>query len=337
MATRSAASWTSALLMACVMVSLTGMAVAQDVKPGKVQARLRSNIVVSSKLVTLGDLFENAGSIASKAVFRSPSIGQSGTIRAQRVIEAAKRAGMTNIDPNTVATVKVRRDSELVEEGDIIDALTDMLRTKGFVSGTDRVDIELATRLVDQHAAPNATRPFYLRSLRFDRTSGRFSASLNIGGRPEVGTIRLSGRASETVLAPVLTRNMRRGDIVTASDVALTSMPKRQTVLAKPAAMASIIGLAARQPLRAGMIANASYFTAPDIVERSDTVTILFRAGKLTLSMRGKALNSGAKGDVISVQNLQTNRIIRGEIISHGLLQADRPMNTIAALGAKLQ
>ncbi|PLW78844.1 flagellar basal body P-ring formation chaperone FlgA [Cohaesibacter celericrescens] len=297
-------------------------------------AKLQGHVVVSGKLVTLGDLFDNAGDVSHKAVFRAPSIGQSGTISASRVIEAARRAGLSNIASTTIQSVKVLRDSQLVSESDIVASLITQLRAKGYVSAIDQVNVELSTHYVDQHAASSAARAFDIRSLRFDRNSGRFTASLKIGGRQDLSAMRIAGRATETVLTPVMTRNIRRGDIITDSDITLTPMPKREVLLSKPAPMANVIGMAARQALRAGMIANSSYFTAPDIINRSDVVTILFQTGALKLSMRGKALMAGAKGDVITVQNLQTSRIIRGEIVGAGLLQINKPMNIIAALGA---
>ena len=331
------ARWIAGALATLLLVCVSWSAHAQNSLLEKKPAILQSHVVVSDHLVTLGDLFENAGEVADKAVFRSPSIGQSGTIRANRVIAAARRVGLTNVASGDVSVVRVLRDSQLVTEQDILAGLIAILRTKGYVSGTDRVDIELTTALVDQHASPHTSRPFDIRNLRFDRTNGRFTANLSIGGREDIGTIRLSGRALETILTPVLTRNMRRGEILMETDISLMPLPKRQALASRPAKIKSIIGLATRQPLRAGMVANSAYFTAPDIIERSGVVTILFRAGNLTLSMRGKALADGAKGDTIAVQNLQTGKIIRGSVIGPGLLEIHKPANTIAALGAKLQ
>lgn len=300
-------------------------------------ALLRADLTVAAELVTLGDLFENAGYVANKPVFRAPSIGQSGTIRADRVIRAARLAGLERIDQNNVSIVKVSRASQLVTEGDVIETLTSKLKHKGYVSSSGRVDVELNRSLPDQHASIEAVNPFTIRNLRFDRTTGRFTASVSIGGRSDVGTIRIAGRASETMLVPVMTRNLRRGEIIEESDIVMTPMPKRQAMLAKPAPIKSIIGKAARQSLRAGAIANASYFMLPHIIERSDIVTITFKSGNLSVSMRGKALSPGAKGDVIKVQNLQTNRIIQGTVSAPGELQINPIIQSIAALGAEKQ
>ncbi|TLP48531.1 flagellar basal body P-ring formation protein FlgA [Cohaesibacter sp. CAU 1516] len=334
--------WVSLAFSAIALLSFTGTSHAQAAQTAQAEqaaqnrepAILIDNVTVSETLVRLGDLFRNAGSLSNKAVFRAPSIGQSGTISALRVIDAARRAGLHHIAPSAIQTVHVRRASELVTEQDVTEGIKAQLRAKGYIAASGRVDMELSSRLIDQHASPAVAHPFDLRNLRFDRNSGRFSTDLFIGGREDIGTIRLTGRAIETVMAPVLTRNMRRGEVVAESDVTLTPMPRQQAILAKPASIKDIIGMATRQPLRAGIIANEGYFVAPDIVERSANVTILFKAGSLTLSMMGKALTGGAKGDIISVQNVQTNRIVRAQVIDRGLLQINTPTTSIAALGA---
>ena len=301
-------------------------------------AILKRSVTVESRLVTLGDLFSNAGSFANKAVFRSPSLGQSGTIQAERVVQAALEAGLRNIATNDVQTVKVARLSEIVTEADIADKLRAQLAAKGYVDATAKIDIELNTHLSDQHAAPGGFSPFTLSSLRYDRTTGRFSANLTIYGREDLGTIHLGGNAMETVMVPVISRSISRGEIVSQSDIAMTPLPLQKALVANAATLEEVVGKAARQTLRAGMIANAAYFTEPDMVKRSDTVTIVFNAGNLNLSIMGKALSDGAKGDIIPVQNAQTSRIVRAEIVGPGLLEISQPAQnstqTVAALGA---
>jgi flagella basal body P-ring formation protein FlgA len=52
----------------------------------------------------------------------------------------------------------------------------------------------------------------------------------------------------------------------------------------------------------------------PEIVQRNEAVTIVYEAPGLVLTMRGKALDPGAEGDVISVLNSQSNRTVQGTI-----------------------
>lgn len=320
------------LLIATLMLLVGSLLPASATTSQMERAKLRAEVVVDDRLVTLGDLFENAGQYASKAVFRSPSIGQSGTIRSERVAEAAQRAGLVSIDLNNIQVVEVTRDSDLVTVTDIRDGIRSQLQAKGYVSATGRIDIELDSYLADQHAEPGMIKPFTISDLRFERSSGRFSARLTIAGRQDLGAFRINGTATETVLLPVMTRNMRQGEIVLKSDIAMVPLPKRQAVLGEPVTIDSVVGLAARQTLRIGQIASNSYFAPPNIIQRSDIVTIMYQTGSLTLSLRGKALSEGAKGDVIAVQNHQSNRIIQAEVVGPDLLMVTSPLNTISAL-----
>ena len=68
-----------------------------------------------------------------------------------------------------------------------------------------------------------------------------------------------------------------------------------------PGAFAHFIGKAARRPLFEGRIINEADVTEPEVVQRQDTVAVIFRRGSLTLSMEGRALGAGSIGERIDV------------------------------------
>ena len=53
----------------------------------------------------------------------------------------------------------------------------------------------------------------------------------------------------------------------------------------------------------------------PDLVQRDQTVTLVYQVPGIYLTVRGKALDSGTEGDVVSVMNLQSKRTISGIVI----------------------
>ena len=69
-------------------------------------------------------------------------------------------------------------------------------------------------------------------------------------------------------------------------------------------------GLTPRRMIAAGKPVKANDVQAPRIVARGEAVTLIYKAGALNLTARGKALEFGAKGDVIRVVNTQSNRSI---------------------------
>ena len=56
----------------------------------------------------------------------------------------------------------------------------------------------------------------------------------------------------------------------------------------------------------------------PNIVQRNDTVTLVYEAPGLVLTLRGQAQEAGALGDTISVLNQQTKRVVQGVISGPG-------------------
>ena len=58
--------------------------------------------------------------------------------------------------------------------------------------------------------------------------------------------------------------------------------------------------------------------TKPAVVQRNDTVTLIYEAPGLTLTLRGQAQDAGALGDTISVINSQSKRIVQGVVSGPG-------------------
>ena len=56
----------------------------------------------------------------------------------------------------------------------------------------------------------------------------------------------------------------------------------------------------------------------PAIVQRNDTVTIVYEAPGFTLTLRGQAQDAGALGDTISVLNVESKRVVQGVVSGPG-------------------
>jgi flagella basal body P-ring formation protein FlgA len=56
----------------------------------------------------------------------------------------------------------------------------------------------------------------------------------------------------------------------------------------------------------------------PEIVHQNEPVMLIYETPGITLTARGKAVNSGASGDLVEVLNLQSNRSIQGTVIGPG-------------------
>jgi flagellar basal body P-ring formation protein FlgA len=53
-------------------------------------------------------------------------------------------------------------------------------------------------------------------------------------------------------------------------------------------------------------------------VQRDQNVTLIFETDGIYLTIRGKALDGGAEGDIVNVINLQSKRTVSGVVIGRG-------------------
>ena len=86
-----------------------------------------------------------------------------------------------------------------------------------------------------------------------------------------------------------------------------------------------IVGQAARRPLAEGRPIRAGDLEPPLLVRRKSIVTIILETPSMTLTAQGRALEDGALGDPVRVENTQSRRTIEATV--------DGP-NTVRVTGA---
>lgn len=119
-----------------------------------------------------------------------------------------------------------------------------------------------------------------------------------------------------------LARPLRRGDMITADDLTV-----RQADLARLRGQYfldadGLVGQRIKRHVRANAVLTASMVAADRLVERGSRVTILSRAGSIEVSVAGKALRHGGRGDQIRVKNLASGRTITAVVVDRGAVRA---------------
>ena len=112
-------------------------------------------------------------------------------------------------------------------------------------------------------------------------------------------------------------RDVERGDILKSSDVAVERRPKAE-ITGEAAGRDRAVGMQVRRGIRSGQPLKAADLVKPDLVQRDQTVTLVFQSAGLYLTVRGKSLDNGTEGDVVNVLNLQSKRTVSGTVIGRG-------------------
>src|SRR5690349_22881243 len=95
---------------------------------------LRSEVTVRSEIVTVGDMFDDAGILAEEGLFRAPAPGTTGTVTVDAVRQAASLVGLTEFDSEGVERVRVARPAAVVDAEFLTHLITDDLTTRGILS-----------------------------------------------------------------------------------------------------------------------------------------------------------------------------------------------------------
>lgn len=110
--------------------------------------------------------------------------------------------------------------------------------------------------------------------------------------------------------ALVATRTIRAKTVLAPEDLTLVSA-------AIPGALSDpgqAVGLETRVAIYAGKPLHAGDLGPPTLVERNQTVTLVYLSGGLAISTEGRAMVSGAEGDAIRVMNLGSRNTVTGRI-----------------------
>lgn len=150
----------------------------------------------------------------------------------------------------------------------------------------------------------------------FDPNTGRFAAIIGHGPNRK----GINGRASVTVPVVVTRTGVRRNHTLTTSDLELRQFPLSQVPATAFTSIADLEGYAVRRSMPGGRPIKDQDVGAPHILSKNDTVEIIYRSGGLELSVRGRALEDGARGEVIRVAVQGGGDIVSAEITGPGLV-----------------
>lgn len=276
---------------------------------------LRSEVTVNHPIVTVGDMFEDAGSFAERAMFRAPAPGTTGTVTLEAVREAASLIGLTDYDAEGVLRVRVARASVLIDEPILTELITADLAERGIV----RDGIVVNARFDQPPAVFHAEAvddPVQLVSLRYTPSNEAFAARFLIAGHDK--PVDLSGRVELMIEAPHLAATRPAGAILQPVDIEMRLVPLAQAESSGVATLEQLIGKQLMRQSRGGLMLRTTDVTEPRVIERNAMVTVILNAGPMTLTVKGQALNNAAVGEPVQVLNAVTRRILFGTALSTG-------------------
>ncbi|ACL59576.1 flagellar basal body P-ring formation chaperone FlgA [Methylobacterium nodulans] len=301
---------------------------------GPVRPSLKGDITARRDVVTLGDLVENApADLAERPLFRAPALGTTGTIQVRRIAEAAATLGLEPPESGGRLQITVQRAARRIAGPEIEAAVAAALARQ---QGLDPKNLAIAfdgeppvlTVPVDLDGPASAVEVAY------DPRSRRVSALVTVGARQ--ASLRVSGQVIEMIEVAVLTRALARGESVGAADVTVQRRARDGSSADATADAASLVGQVAQRALAPGQKLRAGDLARPELVQRGETVTILYEGPGVSLALRGQAKEGGPLGAVVAVVNPVSKKVLQATVSGPGRVSVGPPKPaSLAALPAQ--
>ncbi len=302
------------ILIGLALVTLGASAAADQERP-----KLKAQATITGNIVRIGDLVEHAGIIAKVPIFRAPDLGSTGSVSADAVVEAVRAYALVDLDTGDVSEVVVTRASRAIPTKDIEDRIAQALSTQYALGPAKDIVVNFDRELRALQLEANTKGEPRVGYLNYDGRNGRFDVTLDIPTSATTrGTLQLSGRAAATVEIATLAHAVERGEVLKSADVVIERRPRAETGRDIVTNADQAIGLAARSSLQAGRPLRVADLMRPELVQRNETVTLTYEVPGVKLTVRGKAAEGGAEGDVIAVLNEQSKRTVQGVVVGAG-------------------
>lgn len=278
-------------------------------------AALRTMTTLHGPSVFLKDLFDDAGANADRVLGPGPAPGGRIIVEAAQLNAIARQYNVAWRSVSRADRAVLEWPGRPLQRQEAIDAVRVAVTAAG--SGDD-IDIDL-DGFMPPLVPDEVTTTAVVSQLDFDSNSGRFTAALTVTGeKMNPIDIPIGGRVVEMVDAPVAVTRLLPETVLRADDVRVARV--RTALLQSDVARSidQIVGMQLRRPIAAGQPLRLADLTKPPLVQRGSTVQIELSSAGLTVSGQAIALDAGADGEKIRVQNMTSHAFLFAQVVGPG-------------------
>ncbi len=295
-------------------------------------AEVKSSVVIQTPTITLGDLLEDLDIGHDIWVMNSPAPGHKTTLSTRYLASLTKQHDVYWQNSRGVRYITISRKGKTIKHTELKDLfmqkMTDLKlskRTSGIVIDNKNASLNIP----EDSSLDDIT----VVQFNFDRRTKKFSAVVSYPtGQEKYATTTVRGRTHSISYVPTLNKDILAGHIITQNDIEYISMPTnridRNTIQNK----SQMIGLTPRRQINSSRPLRLSDLERPEIVSRGKLVSILFKSGKISLTVIGKAIENGGHGDVIRVMNNKSHKTLDAIVIGPSQVQVVTAQNNLAQL-----
>lgn len=275
---------------------------------------LKSSGVISDNSIMLSDIFSGLPAHKDKVLGPAPQPGKDMVLNARTLMRIAIALDLPWRPVDAGEHIVLSRAATIVDFQMIEDVLKTEMAGKGI---GDNYQIAFNGPFSEIVLPMDEAPSVEVKSINIRENQGRFEATLVAPSkRHPLKTMRVSGTVQRVIQVPVLRESMRQGMVIGKRDIEYVAMRERDLGHSTILHEGELVGMTPRRVALQGKPLKLQDLEAPQIVERGDFVTMVFAHKGMTLTAKGKALENGAKGELIRVSNLSTSKTLQAEVVA---------------------
>lgn len=276
---------------------------------------LHGDSELSGATVRLSDLFSGVPAVIDRDIAQAPPPGKSATYEAPVLEKLAEKYRLDWQAGNAADHVTLTSASTRIALEDMRGALVRKIQENG-VRGD--VDINFDGHVGDIDLPANQSDHFELKNFDFDAVSKRFHADMVAGKGSGAVNLSLAGHALVKRHVPVLAHHLDGGSVIVMTDIDWITVPDERITANTVTSADQLVGREVRHALSDGDLIHTNDVIPARLVTRGSLVTLKIETPFMQLTSQGRALQDGAEGEAVRVNNTQSNRMVEGVVTGPG-------------------
>jgi len=270
---------------------------------------IKENSIITDNTIKLGDIFYGLTRDENRILGNAPQPGKDMVLNARTLLRIAKALDLPWRPSSNADQVVLRRDATIISYSQIKETLYTALYDEGIYG-----DYEISIPARYQKIILPANEPAKISVTNINIGSNRNVFEITLAApsaQNPIQQIKVKGQIHQVIHVPVLSNNIENGRMIRPSDIKIITIKEKNFSKGIIVDANKLIGMTAKRMLIAGRPIKEAEVIAPQMVERGQIVTLSLNKGTMNISTQVKALENGAKGDVIRVVNLSSNKSLQ--------------------------
>ncbi|MCX5815066.1 MAG: flagellar basal body P-ring formation chaperone FlgA [Proteobacteria bacterium] len=120
-----------------------------------------------------------------------------------------------------------------------------------------------------------------------------------------------------------LKQNLKKGDIVTARDIAKKEVFLNENKGNYPSEIEDVIGKVIKKDVNAGAVFTNDMIEDNYVIKKNEIINVVAQSKRLSVQTKGRAEEKGRIGDTIRVKNMTSQKEILGKVTGSGVVNVD--------------